>query len=69
MRNQKLEKEIKEFIKFKGIENTEEKLIMCYGFAEYQMKQDTYETPCENCDNPNCKKKENFPIWFCQDQE
>jgi hypothetical protein len=60
--NKKLKKEVKESMKFNGIENIEEKLIIWYGFAEYQMKQDTYQTPCEDCDNPNCKKKEDFPI-------
>jgi len=68
MKNQKLTKEIKEFFKAKETEHTEEKLIIWYGFAEYQMKQDTYWSPCENCDNPSCRKKDDFPIWFCAEQ-
>jgi len=69
MKNQKLIKEIKEFFGEKGIDNTQENLIMWYGFAEFQMKEDTYWSPCENCDNPSCRVKEDFPIWFCADQK
>ena len=68
MKDKQLTKEIKEFFEEKGIEYKEEKFIMWYGFAELQMKQDTYWSPCENCDNPSCRKKDDFPIWFCEDQ-
>ena len=69
MKNNKLTKEIKEFFSEKGIDNTQEKLLIWYGFAELQMKEDTYWSPCENCDNPSCRAKEDFPIWFCVDQK
>jgi len=69
MKNKKLIKEIKEFFKEKGIDKTEEKLITWYGFAELQMDTETYWSPCKNCDNPNCRTKDNFPIWFCADQK
>lgn len=68
MKNTKLTKEIKEFFAENGIDNTEEKLLIMYGYAEFIMKSDTYWSPCENCDNPSCGVKENFPIWFCADQ-
>ena len=38
-------------------------------FAEFQMKDDTYWSPCENCINVNCIKTEDFPMWFCPYQE
>jgi len=69
MKNQKLTKEIKEFLKVRELDITEEALIMWYGFAEFQMDTETYWSPCENCDNPSCNVKEDFPIWFCADQK
>ena len=51
MKNNKLVKEIKEFFSEKGIDNTQEKLLVWYGFAELQIKEDTYWSSCENCDN------------------
>ena len=68
MADEKLTLEIKEFMDCKGIDDTKEKLEQWYGFAEFQMEQDTYWSPCEDCDNPSCRRKEEFPIWFCSDQ-
>lgn len=68
MKDKQLISEIKQFLEARGDSNTQEKLIMWYSFAEFQMEQETYWSPCENCDNPSCRKKDNFPMWFCADQ-
>ena len=66
--DEKLISEIKEFLETGVIDNTEEKIEEWYKFAEFQMEQDTYWSPCEDCDNPSCRKKDNFPMWFCDNQ-
>lgn len=65
--NEKLLTEVKEFFEEKGIDKTVEKISEWIKFAEFQMEQETYWSPCEDCDNPSCRKKEDFPIWFCAD--
>jgi len=65
----KLKNEVITFFGEKGIENTEEKLIQWLDFAEFQMKDDTYWSPCENCINVNCIRTEDFPMWFCPYQK
>jgi len=69
MKNKKLTKEIKEFLKARELDITQEAIIMWYGFSEFQMDTDTCWSPCEDCDNINCNVKDDFPIWFCADQK
>lgn len=67
--NEKLIKEVKEFLECKGVLATKENIDQWTNFAEFQMDNDTYWSPCEDCDNPSCRKKEDFSMWFCVDQK
>jgi hypothetical protein len=65
--NEQLKIEVKEFVNNKFIINKSEENIMIYfGYAQHQIKQDYYRTPCEDCDNPNCKDE--IRIWYCPNQ-
>jgi len=65
--NNQLKLEVKEFMREKDFDYTEENFLIYYGFAQNQIKGETYWTPCENCDNPNCTTLE-LKLWYCKDQ-
>ena len=66
MNNEKLKKEIIEYFEYKGIDITDEKVNDWCNNAITELQELFHESPCENCDNPNCKTVDR--IWFCLDQ-